>query len=114
MRGLVGLAQGQSRVLVETKKELTQVYLCLARPALVYSDPRRSALPVLNMSLGGGVSSSLPQRLREREALVYSVGSLAEQYSDSGVARCVSGDRPPEAGSVHGGAARGVRPVERT
>ena len=47
------------------------------------ADPRRYALSVLNMALGGGVSSRLFQRLREREALVYSVGSFAEQYSDS-------------------------------
>ncbi|MBN2465511.1 insulinase family protein, partial [candidate division WOR-3 bacterium] len=72
-------------VLVETRNELSQVYLCLARPGLVYSDPRRHALAVLNMALGGGVSSRLFQRLREQEALVYSVGSFAEQYSDSGL-----------------------------
>jgi predicted Zn-dependent peptidase len=47
------------------------------------ADPRRYAQSVLNMALGGGVSSRLFQRLREREALVYSVGSFAEQYSDS-------------------------------
>ena len=72
-------------VLVETKKELSQIYLCMAKPALVYTDPRRHALAVLNMALGGGVSSRLFQRLREQEALVYSVGSFAEQYSDSGL-----------------------------
>jgi len=79
-------APGQPRrVMVETKKELSQVYLCLARPALVYTDPRRHALGVLNTALGGGVSSRLFQRLREQEALVYSVSSFAEQYSDSGL-----------------------------
>jgi predicted Zn-dependent peptidase len=79
-------APAQPRCLkVETRKELTQIYVCLARPALVYSDPRRHALGVLNTALGGGVSSRLFQRLREQEALVYSVGSLAEQYSDSGL-----------------------------
>jgi predicted Zn-dependent peptidase len=79
-------ATGQpERVLAETKKELSQVYLCLARPALSYADPRRHALAVLNMAVGGGVSSRLFQRLREQEALVYSVGSFAEQYSDSGL-----------------------------
>ncbi len=62
-----------------TKKELTQVYLCLARQALVCSDPRPYAHSVLNMALGGGVSARLFQRLREREALVYSVGNFAEQ-----------------------------------
>ncbi len=78
-------ARTQPGVLVETKNELSQVYLCLAKPALTYSDPRRHALAVLNMALGGGVSSRLFQRLREQEALVYSVGSFAEQYSDSGL-----------------------------
>jgi predicted Zn-dependent peptidase len=34
------------------------------------------------MALGEGVSSSLFPRLHEREALVYSVGSFAEQYLD--------------------------------
>jgi predicted Zn-dependent peptidase len=73
------------QVLVETKNELSQIYLSLAKPALVYADPRRNALAVLNMAIGGGVSSRLFQRLREQEALVYSVGSFAEQYSDSGL-----------------------------
>lgn len=73
------------RVLTATKNELSQIYVCLAKPALVYADPRRHALAVLNMALGGGVSSRLFQRLREQEALVYSVGSFAEQYSDSGL-----------------------------
>jgi len=36
------------------------------------------------MALGGGVSSRLFQRLHEREALVYSLGNVAEQESDSG------------------------------
>jgi predicted Zn-dependent peptidase len=64
---------------------VAQVYLCLARTAPAYSDPRRHALGVLNTALGGGVSSRLFQRLREQEALVYSVGSFAEQYSDTGL-----------------------------
>lgn len=72
-------------VLAATKNELSQVHVCLAKPALRYSDPRRHALAVMNMAVGGGVSSRLFQRLREQEALVYSVGSFAEQYSDSGL-----------------------------
>jgi predicted Zn-dependent peptidase len=47
------------------------------------ADLRRCTLSVLNMGLGGGVSCWLFQRLRERKALIYSVGSFAEQYLDS-------------------------------
>jgi predicted Zn-dependent peptidase len=75
----------EGSVLVETRHELSQAYVWLAKPGLVYTDPRRYALSVLNTAFGGGVSSRLFQRLREQEGLVYSVGSLAEMYSDSGL-----------------------------
>lgn len=70
---------------VETRKDLSQVYVAMARPSFNYDDPRRYALSVLNTALGGGVSSRLFQRLREREALVYSVASFTELYADSGL-----------------------------
>jgi len=71
--------------LTRTRRELSQVYVCLARPAFAYTDPRRYALAVLNTALGGGVSSRLFQRLRETEGLVYSIGSFVELYEDSGL-----------------------------
>jgi len=70
---------------VQTRKDLSQVYVAMARPTFNYGDPRRYALSVLNTALGGGVSSRLFQRLREREALVYSVASFTELYADSGL-----------------------------
>jgi len=73
------------RALVETRADLTQVYVCLARPAFAYGDERRYALSVLNTALGGGVSSRLFQRLREDEALVYSVSSFTELFADTGL-----------------------------
>ncbi|MEO0085651.1 MAG: pitrilysin family protein [candidate division WOR-3 bacterium] len=73
------------RALVQTRADLTQTYVCLARPAFPYGDARRYALSVLNTVLGGGVSSRLFQRLREDEALVYSVSSFTELFADSGL-----------------------------
>lgn len=70
---------------VQNRRELSQVYVCLARPTFSYADPRRYALSVLNTALGGGVSSRLFQRLREEEGLVYSIGSFVELYEDSGL-----------------------------
>jgi predicted Zn-dependent peptidase len=73
------------RILSQTRRDISQVYVCLARPAFAYNDPRRYALSVLNTGLGGGVSSRLFQRLREDEGLVYSIGSFLELYEDSGL-----------------------------
>ena len=73
-----------SRV-AETRGDLSQVYLCLARPAFPFGDSRRYALSTLNNVLGGGMSSRLFQRLREDEGLVYSVSSFTELYGDSGL-----------------------------
>lgn len=70
---------------VQTRPDISQVHVCLARPAFAYADRRRQALLVLNMLLGGGVSSRLFQRLREDEGLVYSVSSFVELYQDSGL-----------------------------
>jgi predicted Zn-dependent peptidase len=70
---------------VATRKDLSQVYLCLAVPTFAYPDPRRHALSILNTAFGGGLSSRLFQRLRETEGLVYSVSSFAELFEDSGL-----------------------------
>lgn len=73
------------RALMQTRSDLTLVYVCLSRPAFAYGDERRYALSVLNTALGGGVSSRLFQRLREDEALVYSVSSFTELFADTGL-----------------------------
>ncbi len=75
----------EPHVLAETRQELSQVYMCLARPAFPYPDPRRYALSILNTAFGGGISSRLFQRLREDEGLVYSVSSFVELHGDSGI-----------------------------
>jgi len=74
----------KSEMLTRTRTDISQVHLCLAVPTFAYGDPRRYALSVLNTLLGGGVSSRLFQRLREEEGLVYSVGSFAELYQETG------------------------------
>jgi predicted Zn-dependent peptidase len=79
------IANRKSQILSESRRELSQAYVCLGLPAFDRADPRRYALGVLNTALGGGVSSRLFQRLREREALVYSVSSFTELFSDSGL-----------------------------
>jgi len=79
-----GPGPAERPVLVHTRPELTQVYVCLALPAFAFGDERRYALSVLNAALGGGMSSRLFQRLREDEGLVYSVSSFVELHGDTG------------------------------
>lgn len=74
------------RVLAESRRELTQAWVCLGTPTFGRSDERRWALAILNTALGGGVSSRLFARLREQEGLVYAVSSFIELLSDTGLA----------------------------
>jgi predicted Zn-dependent peptidase len=71
--------------LVVRKKKTSQAHLCLGFPGLPATDPDRFTLWVLNTVLGGGMSSRLFQRIREQEALAYSVYSYLDFYRDSGL-----------------------------
>lgn len=53
--------------------------------------PKSEALRLLvrNLTLGGGVSSRLLQRLREREPLVYSVAVFSSSNRIRGCSMCI-------------------------
>jgi len=70
---------------VHERHEISQVFVCLAKPCIPYPDSRRHALGIVNSAFGGAASSRLFQRLREEEGLVYSVYSFAELFSDAGL-----------------------------
>jgi len=70
---------------VHERHEISQVFVCLARPCIPYPDSRRHALGIANAAFGGAASSRLFQRLREEEGLVYSVYSFTELFSDAGL-----------------------------
>ncbi len=71
-------------LLVHNKPSLEQTHLCVGLPAFGIADPRRYAGFVLNTLLGGGVSSRLFLKIREREGLAYSVFSDLSLFSDTG------------------------------
>ncbi len=62
-----------------------QTHLCLGYPGLPYGSPSRMDLLALNTYLGGGMSSTLFQKVREARGLAYSVYSYHETYRDAGV-----------------------------
>ena len=66
-------------------KDLEQVHICLGSKGVHTTDPRRHACVLLNVVLGGNMSSRLFQEIRERRGLAYSIFSFASSYSDTGL-----------------------------
>lgn len=74
----------QPKLVLKRKKSLEQVHLCLGVPSYPLCHERRYASFVLNTILGGGMSSRLFQKVREREGLAYSIFSELILYRDAG------------------------------
>lgn len=74
----------QTSAAVTVEKPLEQVHLCLGTPGLPQIADERFAAYVLNVALGGGMSSRLFQEIRERRGRAYSVFSFLSSYRDAG------------------------------
>jgi predicted Zn-dependent peptidase len=59
---------------------LEQAHVCLGMPAPAFTSPRRFASSLLDVVLGGGMSSRLFQEVREKRGLAYSIGSSLHAY----------------------------------
>ncbi|MGX8774641.1 MAG: M16 family metallopeptidase [Bacillota bacterium] len=56
-------------------KDIEQTHICLATPAVSYSDDLYHTFVLMNSILGGSMSSRLFQNIREQKGLAYSVSS---------------------------------------
>lgn len=74
----------QQHVIVREKKELEQVHLCLGCKGFPQQEHERYAAALFNTILGGGMSSRLFQRVREKEGLVYTVMSYHTGFLHGG------------------------------
>ncbi len=79
----VKIRQRAPRVKVE-KKDLQQTHLCLGVHSFPFNHPDKYALGVLNVILGGNMSSRLFEEVREKRGLAYSIGSFVRSYADTG------------------------------
>ena len=84
----------------ERKKDLEQVHLCIGVPALPIAHERRFGIAVLNNLLGGGMSSRLFQKIREKRGLAYAVFSEVTPYSDAGMFTVYAGTAKETVGEV--------------
>ncbi len=81
------------RLQVETR-DIEQAHLCLALPGLSLLHPRRFTVDLLNIILGGGMSSRLFAEIRDKLGLAYSIQSYAEHFLDSGSVTVYAGVEP--------------------
>ncbi|MEA2571546.1 MAG: hypothetical protein QOI24_3547 [Acidobacteriota bacterium] len=71
-------------IILREKRELEQVHLCLGSRGFPQQTEERYAAALFNAVLGGGMSSRLFQRIREKEGLVYTVMSYHNGYLHGG------------------------------
>ena len=74
----------RQHVILKQKRELEQVHLCLGSRGFPQQGEERYAAALFNTILGGGMSSRLFQRIREKEGLVYTVMSYHNGYLHGG------------------------------
>lgn len=70
--------------LVARARPTEQYHVAMGGPGLDRSDDRRHAMGVLDVILGGSMSSRLFQEVREKRGLAYAVGTYATGFSDAG------------------------------
>jgi predicted Zn-dependent peptidase len=72
--------QPHQHVQLKSRRGLEQVHLCLGVAGPSQSSPRRFPAHLLDLILGGGMSSRLFQEVREKRGLAYSIGSALNSY----------------------------------
>ena len=95
-----GKAPAPSGASLVTNKRTEQAHLCLGTTALSRNDPDRFAFNVVNLALGGGMSSRLFQEIREKRGLAYSVYSYHAQFAETGLFCVYAGSTPARAREV--------------
>jgi len=76
------------------EKDLEQVHLCLGMEGVSAVSPERFAGALLNVLLGGSMSSVLFQEIREKRGLAYAVYSYLGSHSDAGLLGIYLGVEP--------------------
>ncbi len=75
-------------------RDCEQVHMLMGYPGVSASDESRYAAAMLNVILGGSMSSRLFQEIREKRGLAYSVYSYLTSYQDAGVMGMYAGVAP--------------------
>lgn len=82
------------------EKDTEQVHICIGFDGIKNGDDRMYPLLAVNNILGGGMSSRLFQKIREKKGLVYSIYSYPTTYNDAGLFTVYAGMKPENLGNV--------------
>ena len=75
-------------------KDIEQVHMCLGFPSQKFNSKNSSEIALLNIVLGGGMSSRLFQKIREEKGLCYTIYSYPSAYRNSGMFTIYSAVNP--------------------
>jgi predicted Zn-dependent peptidase len=75
-------------------RDLEQIHLCLGARGTSLVEQERYSCSILNVILGGSMSSRLFQEVRERRGLAYSIYSFLSSHTDAGMMGIYGAVRP--------------------
>jgi predicted Zn-dependent peptidase len=96
------------------QRKLEQTHICLGTRGISATDPKRFAFVLLNVILGGNMSSRLFQEIRERRSLAYSVYSFITSHIDTGMTGVYVGVAPQRSHEVIEAILKEMRALKNT
>lgn len=85
---------------IRYKPNLEQTHICIGVPCPSRISEERFCIHVLSNILGGGMSSRLFQKIREKRGLVYAIDSMLNLYRDAGTLVVGAATAPQTAATV--------------
>ena len=76
------------------EKDTEQVHLCIGFNGIAHGNDKLYSLLAVNNIFGGGMSSRLFQKIREKKGLVYSIYSYPSAYKNAGLYTIYAGMNP--------------------
>lgn len=81
-------------------RDIEQAHMSLATRGMSITDDRRYQLAILDLCLGGNMSSRLFQEVREKRGLVYTINSYKASHRHTGLFGVYAGTSPAKVGQV--------------
>ena len=82
---LAGKPRSYQHIQLKARRGLEQAHVCLGVEGPGQASGRRFAAHLVDIVLGGGMSSRLFQEVREKRGLVYTIHSFAHSFRDGGI-----------------------------